>query len=218
MERADFLACIEPSHALSHGEWLQLSALAERYPYCSLLRLRSFQGGRRFGTDQAVLSAERERVRLFLTDESILDKEWPMKQAAQPSADISNFDVCQKTDDVCVPEVEPEPTVDIFKEINSYQEVSFKTAPKSVILSSFLSSSVDDENNSPEDESLSVEELGKRSVVRDDDICTETLAAILEQQGKLDEARDMYGKLMLKYPEKSATFALRISQLSQSKK
>jgi hypothetical protein len=102
---------------------------------------------------------------------------------------------------------------DIMKEINAYQEVSFKTAPKSVILSKFLETG----NYNPEDlgesDSIPVEVLGKKSIAADDSLETETLAVVLEKQGKLDRAISVYEKLIVKYPEKSSTFATRISEL-----
>ena len=102
---------------------------------------------------------------------------------------------------------------DVMKEINSYQEVSFKTAPKSVILSKFLESG----NYKPEElgqaEAVSVEELGKKSISADDSLDTETLALVLEKQQKYDKAISVYEKLIAKYPEKSSTFAIRISEL-----
>lgn len=103
--------------------------------------------------------------------------------------------------------------VDILQEINSYQEVSFKTAPKSVILSNFLEKDggiVLDEKGFEE---VSVQELAKKSVQADNTIGTETLAVILEQQGKFEQAVAIYEKLIVKYPEKSSTFALQIAAL-----
>ncbi len=100
-----------------------------------------------------------------------------------------------------------------MKEINAYQEVSFKTAPKSVILSKFLESG----NCTPDDfaaaNTASVEDLGKKSVREDDSLDTETLAIVCEKQGKFERAISIYEKLIVKYPEKSSTFAIRIAEL-----
>ena len=91
--------------------------------------------------------------------------------------------------------------------------MSFKTAPKSVILSKFLETG----NYNPEDlgsnDDVSVEVLGKKSIAKDESLETETLAVILEKQGKFDRAIGIYEKLIAKYPEKSSTFAIRISEL-----
>ena len=49
--------------------------------------------------------------------------------------------------------------------------------------------------------------------VQMDDFCTETLAEIYAEQGYPEEARRIYSKLILFYPEKSAYFASLIEKL-----
>jgi tetratricopeptide (TPR) repeat protein len=46
-----------------------------------------------------------------------------------------------------------------------------------------------------------------------DDFCTETLARIYEEQGYYDEAKRIYSKLILAYPEKNAYFASLIEKM-----
>lgn len=102
---------------------------------------------------------------------------------------------------------------DIIREINDYQEVSFKTAPKSEILSKFLEvGSIKVDENSPDAEQP-VEVLAKKSICDDESIETETLALIYEKQGKLERAIGIYQKLIDKNPEKNSTFAARIEEL-----
>ncbi|MCM1501943.1 MAG: hypothetical protein NC115_04660 [Bacteroidales bacterium] len=48
-----------------------------------------------------------------------------------------------------------------------------------------------------------------------DDFCTETLAQIYAEQGYYEQARDIYSKLILAYPEKSAYFAALIEKLNE---
>ena len=45
------------------------------------------------------------------------------------------------------------------------------------------------------------------------DFCTETLGRIYEEQGYLQEAKDIYSKLSLRYPEKSVYFAALIEKI-----
>ncbi|MGE5107570.1 MAG: hypothetical protein ACM3H8_08500, partial [Sphingobacteriales bacterium] len=45
------------------------------------------------------------------------------------------------------------------------------------------------------------------------DITTEAMAEVLLKQGKTEKAIDIYHKLSLLYPEKSAYFAAKIEQL-----
>jgi hypothetical protein len=48
------------------------------------------------------------------------------------------------------------------------------------------------------------------------DFCTETLAEIYAEQGYLDEAKQIYSKLSLRYPEKSVYFASLIEKLDKN--
>ena len=47
------------------------------------------------------------------------------------------------------------------------------------------------------------------------DFCTETLARIYLEQGYKDEAREIYSKLSLRYPEKSVYFAALIDEINK---
>ena len=58
------------------------------------------------------------------------------------------------------------------------------------------------------------EDLAKRNKSVGGDFVTESFAKILEKQGKLDKARAIYEKLMIKNPEKRAYFATKISDLT----
>ena len=109
--------------------------------------------------------------------------------------------------------VTEEPSFDVLNELNTFQEVSFKTAPKSVILSNFLQM-----GPSPEPENEPVPEPqpsadDKKSIRADASLGTETLAVILEKQGKYDRALAIYKNLLAQNPEKSSTFAPRIARL-----
>ena len=104
-------------------------------------------------------------------------------------------------------------TFDILQAINSYQEVSFKTAPKSVILTNFLEKDGGIVLSDSGFEEVSVQELAKKSIAVDNSLESETLAVVLEGQGKYAQALAMYEKLMLNNPEKSSTFAVRIAAL-----
>ena len=99
--------------------------------------------------------------------------------------------------------------------INSYQDVlSFKTAPKSVIIEKFLESEGNKNQKNQSNEALSIDELSKKSISEKDEVVTETLALIFEKQGKIDKAVDTYNKLIAKYPEKKSIFANRIEELN----
>lgn len=66
--------------------------------------------------------------------------------------------------------------------------------------------------------------FGKRDVERegadagylqDNDFCTETLAQIYAEQGYYEQAKDIYSKLILAYPEKNAYFAALIEKIER---
>ena len=48
-----------------------------------------------------------------------------------------------------------------------------------------------------------------------DEFCTETLAGIYTEQGHFEQAKYIYSKLILRYPEKNAYFAALIEKLTQ---
>ena len=104
---------------------------------------------------------------------------------------------------------------DVLQAINSYQEVSFKTAPKSVILTNFLEKDGGIKLSEEDFEEVPVQELAKKSILANESLESETLALVLEKQGKLAQALAMYEKLMINNPEKSSTFAVRIAALKE---
>ena len=55
----------------------------------------------------------------------------------------------------------------------------------------------------------------KETVEVEDFFCTETLAQIFADQGRYEEAKRIYSKLLLKFPEKNAYFAALIEKMEQ---
>jgi hypothetical protein len=60
------------------------------------------------------------------------------------------------------------------------------------------------------------DDISVNSIQEDDNIVTETLATIFEMQKLYEKAISVYEKLILKFPEKSAYFASRISELKKN--
>ena len=191
----------------------EIQAEKNRYPYCALLQMMDILSDKATGTMQWCERFLPKTMLYFSDFEKFNDYlERVTFTEIQTPADIKAKEQVEqaKSQEYSANESE---TFDIMKEINSYQEVSFKTAPKSVILSKFLETG----NYKPEElgdaESVSVDDLGKKSVRVDESLDTETLAVVFEKQGKFDRAIAVYEKLIAKYPEKSSTFAIRISEL-----
>ena len=166
--------------------WLR--AKQDRYPFSSVVSAMALLADHAYGfdTDEA-----RRRVALAMCNPQSLNA---MLAAVQPAAaDQPNFDV--------------------LGEINSFQEVSFKTAPKSVILSNFLEIATAEGQEIGDEEPLPAEVKDKKSLAADVSLGTETLAIILEKQGKYNHALAIYENLLARNPEKSSIFAPRIEQL-----
>ena len=159
------------------------------FPYCAILQLADELSDKVcevYGWD----SVGRSRTLLYMPPTCSLDH---MLADATLQTEKENFD--------------------IIHEINAYQDISFKTAPKSVILSKFLENEVCSSVELDTERVAPVEEIAKKSNLLDDGLVTETMAVIYEKQQQYDKAIDVYKKLIVKNPEKSSIFASRIEQL-----
>ena len=86
------------------------------------------------------------------------------------------------------------------------EEARDKSALRSMWQQEKLAAALDDE---PEEIPEDVFEMAVTSITREDDLASESLAEILEKQGKWTAAAEMYRKLGLRNPAKSAYFASR---------
>ena len=184
-----------------------------RYPYCSLLQVMDILSDKATGTSQWE-EHFLPRVTLYLPDDAKLRSylEQVTLTEIQTPADLKAKQEVEQAKKQEYNATEPE-AFDIMKEINAYQEVSFKTAPKSVILSNFLEKDGGIMADFDSYSDVSVQELAKNSLRPSDSFESETLAVILEKQGKLQQALEMYEKLLVNNPEKSSIFAVRIAAL-----
>lgn len=164
-----------------------LHAVKAKYPYSSVIGVLALYADHAFNFDSAAL---RRQVSLSMCDSA--DLEARLERVAKPADD---------------------PKFDVLNEINTYQEVSFKTAPKSEILSKFLQESPSEAQKEAEKMPARAEVDDKKSLAADDLLVTETMAVILERQGRLDKALAVYRKLMARNPEKSSNFAAQIQRL-----
>ena len=214
MEKDTFYRHVNNPNRYTLSDKLDIQSEKTKYPYSSILQTLDLL------SDEAVNIynwRERfcDRVSLHLLDSNMLENLLANVQRTEivTEEDIRLKQQIEKVKKKEYGEVSDE-EFDVMKAINSYQDVlSFKTAPKSVIIEKFLESEGDKNQKNPSNERLSIEELGKKSVSEKDEVVTETLAVIFEKQGKLDKAMVTYEKLMLKYPEKKSIFANRIEVL-----
>src|SRR5574344_44236 len=213
MEKSAFHNKIQNPYNYTLQEKLEIQAEKTRHPYCAILQqfdlmsdkaANIYQWEKRFVPKVALYMLDTPKLLGQLQDVNIIDISSPEDLALKQQIETT------KSREYTSNETE---TFDVMREINSYQEVSLKTAPRSVILAKFLEAgncqTEDDDKNSLS----SIDDLGKKSIASDNSLDTETMAVIFEKQGKYDKAIGVYEKLMSKYPEKSSTFANRMVEL-----
>ena len=217
MDKNSFAQMMNRPGRLSPEEWDELHRERDRYPFSAPLQVLSLladkAGGAPLWERQALpyVSLYVPDVEWLYAQLEALDRPASVPPVAQPTAQAEAVPARQAGEERQLP-----PGFDILQEINAYQDVSFKTAPKSVILSNFLEKDGGITLDSDAYDAVSVQELAQNSIRPSDSVESETLAVILEKQGKLQQALAMYEKLMVNNPEKSSTFAVRIAEL-QSK-
>lgn len=188
MEKNDFTKIVSQPTGFSSQDRGWLRAKLAQYPHSSLIRLLALLADHAFQFDTP---EERRAAALAMCHPQGLGG--MLSAATQAVPESHNFDV--------------------LNEINTFQEVSFKTAPKSVILSNFLQIAAADGSDMSSEEATPAEGSDKKSLKADVSLGTETLAIILEKQGKYDKALAIYENLLAHNPEKSSTFAPRIEHL-----
>lgn len=179
-----------------------LKAMLSKYPYSSAVGVLSLLADHVYGYDTP---EERRAVALSVCNPTMIDR---LLAGAMSDAAVETVSALVQ---------EEEQPFDVLNEINTFQEVSFKTAPKSVILSNFLPSEGSEKDNSEGGESKKRDFNDKKSLIADASLGTETLAVILEKQGRYDKALAIYENLLAHNPEKSSIFAPRIEKLKELK-
>ena len=100
-------------------------------------------------------------------------------------------------------------TQDAYESVRSGQE-----APTVVKKKDPSAAPQDDRKAAPQDDRKAAPQDDRKVMSLDDVYITETLAEIYAQQGYLEQAKSIYSKLILRYPEKSAYFATLIEKLN----
>lgn len=208
IDKSSFNELVARPYRFTISEKQEIQASLGQYPFCAPLHILNLVSSKACGTSE--WKSPYNPSRLYTLMPKHLDTliEIAMKVDAKPRP--QNSPTAGSAVDTAASDEEP---FDIFDAINSYQDVSFKTAPKSVILTNFLENGPTfDTKNIPEN-ATPVEELAKKSIKPNNSLETETMAVIYEKQGKFEKAVEIYEKLMADNPEKSSTFANRISAL-----
>ena len=211
MDQNVFNELVQRPYKFTFNQKREIQALKADYPYCAAIQILDLLSDK--ACDIATNEAATRRSRLYTANpthlEQLLTSVLPASKAAPDTNAIKQAIEEQKKEE----QAQAEP-FDIMREINQYQEVSFKTAPKSVILSNFLENEVCEGLKTESKEPLPIEVITKKSISNDKPVETETLAVIYQKQGKYEKALSIYQKLIAKYPEKSSIFASRISEIN----
>lgn len=94
------------------------------------------------------------------------------------------------------------------------EETKDQRALKTMWQKEKLAAAIEEENEEiPEN----VFEMAVNSITKEDGLASESLAKVYLKQGKYDKAIDMYRKLSLRNPQKSAYFALKIEEILKEK-
>lgn len=226
MDKNCFDKLLDNPTAFTPDNWTQLRQERDRFPFSAPLQVLSLLADKASGAPLWEQQAM-PRVALFFKDKDCLNNQlsspsW-MPKTESPGTSPASAPIHPPEPDIAIelesdqPYVEPivdnDGPFDILKEINDYQEVSFKTAPKSVILTNFLEKDGGIRLEISNEEEIPIQELAKKSIQSNNSLETETLALILERQGKLEQALAMYEKLLANNPKKSSIFAVRIAEL-----
>ena len=213
MTKEGFLNYIRKPNEFSLQDKLDIQGEKTAFPYCSLLQMLDLL------SDKATNIYHWEERFLSKVSTSIPNRQLLKKQldCVKETKIVSQQQLDMKAEIEKQKDLEDrgsiKKNVDVFEEINSYQEVSFRTAPKKVIVEQFLDVQTPVSDTSSNDELPPLEELEKKSLSMQHTVVSETLAALLEKQKNYKGAIEAYEQLSLKYPEKSSTFADQIERL-----
>ena len=201
MDRKQFAEKVSNPMKFTSQERGWLKAVQSKYPFSSVVGTLALLADHAYGFDTV---EERRAVALSVCNPSVLDV---LLDGAVADAGVAAEPASVVEDQ----------SFDVLNEINTFQEVSFKTAPKSVILSNFLPFGAPEEGGSEGLNGKKREINDKKSIVADESLGTETLAIVLKNQGRYDKALAIYKNLLAHNPEKSSIFAPRIEELKRLK-
>ena len=216
LEKAVFDSKLADATGFTLQEKLDIQNFKARHPYCALLQmldLLSDKAANIYDWEPRFLHC----VSLHLPAPQTL----AAKLASVRPTDISTPADLQLKKQIeaaknacCADTEEDDDTIDILNEINAFQDISLKTAPRSVLLERLRDNGMGTAAPTPVTPE-EVTQLGKQSLQANEGIETETLALILEKQGKLEKAVSVYDHLRAKQPDKAAEYTERIATLNK---
>ena len=214
MDKSVFGQLLAHPEEITPEGWEDFRHMRDAYPYCAPVQVVALMGDKWGGAPLWEVQSL-PRVSLYVMEGDDLRHRLENRLDANKNAKATPNEIVVRNEpphDNGAGDMDAD-GYDILKEINSYQEVSFKTAPKSVILSNFLEKDGGIALDAAAFEEVPVAELAKKSIQAAEPLETETMAVMLMRQGKVEQAIAIYEKLISKYPEKSSIFAARIAEI-----
>ena len=195
MEIEKLNGLIANSGLLNNETVIELKLLTEKYPWFQLgwmLYLKNLKE-----IESTVYQSVLKKVAVLVSDRKLLYNY--LNSETQKKADKAD-------DEGIFPAFGEIESLTENGEGNSLIDKFLQTNPGSIRRISEGENAVENENR------LNVAE---KSVTENDELITETLAAIYFQQKNYEKAKESYQKLSLKYPEKSIYFAARIEEIEK---
>jgi hypothetical protein len=207
MNKTEFINEIKQFKTSKNND-VEAKELIALYPYFTLAQLIQAKKDPSHLFNLNVLYPDRHYLKTLLTNKKIKEKPVVKEEVKQDSQDAQLI-LQQRLNELHKP---------LQEEENSEQLPNDEDVSLDELIEKFNSNhpkiacTFDD---SEEDEMY--EDLCKNSVSEKMNIISETLANIYKEQGSYDKAIKIYKALIVKYPEKSSTFANLIEELKEIK-
>jgi hypothetical protein len=236
MNRQQFYHWMNDPRSLDQDSADDLHDIIREYPYFQTARMLNLlnlklQGDYRFEQEfrrTAAISADRSRLREWLVVlEGGEDKNRPQEKeisAGQHEPNIKKDQHLLELEEqikASLRELELkksqlqellEEKKAIVGDVDSQsEELPLRSLPRDKMLDEFLL----EKKEQPDGRRVfyNPEESARKSIEENDEILSETLARLVAAQGKKEKAIKIYQKLMMRYPQKSHTFAAQIEKL-----
>lgn len=243
MDRQQFISYIKEPALLDKASLQGIESLSEQFPYCQSLQILHLLNLKMIDhvmyseqlKSTAAHIADRKRLRELIR--SLQTEEPVLVEAAKPFESVEPIETVKE--EVAAEPVKPaKATESVVPVVEEDEEERLKRL-KQIVENRLKQIALEkDEIPKPEDPILTKKELIEKFIKEEPSISrpkpdffdpvkvalssredqpglvTETLARVHIQQGNIDKAIEIYRKLSLNFPEKSAYFAAQIEKLS----
>jgi tetratricopeptide (TPR) repeat protein len=219
MQAEQFLKLLRDPHNITPEDAAALRDLLRVYPYFQAAHALLAKVA--YAQDQLRAGQAVQRAAVYVTDrnylKALLEDTPPFAVPAPDAMPIASVPKEEKIS----PEARGQDYVNSY--INTIQQkeqrkvTNHKSLAQLDSIQAFLQKDVDFRAKALQrtpSEVLQVD-LAQKSTILHDDLATENLARVLQQQGKLQQALAVYEKLVLKFPEKRTYFTSLIEQIKR---